>query len=206
MKFNNLRYNICNNFPFYLNVIFTNKVLKPYWGSINRLKAKWWGVKLGNKISFVGTISYRKFGNSTIEIGNNCTFLSSHNSNWIGVYTPCILSTIADGAQLVIGNNCGFSGTVIGSGKSIKIGNNVRCGANTLITDSDWHLDDLRVGEDKPIIIEDNVWLGYGVKVLKGVHIGENTVIGAGSIVTKSIPANVIAAGNPCKVIKSINL
>ena len=50
-----------------------------------------------------------------------------------------------------------------------------------------------------------NVWIGEGVKVLKGVTIGKNSVIGAGSVVTKSIPDNVIAAGNPCKVIKQIN-
>lgn len=56
----------------------------------------------------------------------------------------------------------------------------------------------------KPITISDNVWLGGHVVVLPGVSIGENTIIGAGSIVTKDIPANVIAAGNPCKVIRPI--
>ena len=81
----------------------------------------------------------------------------------------------------------------------------MRCGANTLITDGDWHLDDPRAGEPAPIIIEENVWLGEGVKVLKGVTIGKNTVIGVGSVVTKNIPANVMAAGNPCRVIKELN-
>ena len=99
---------------------------------------------------------------------------------------------------------CGFSGTVIGAFLNVKLGKNVRCGANTLITDSDWHTDDYRTGENKEVIIDDNVWLGYGVKVLKGVHIGKNSLIGANSVVTRDIPANVIAAGNPCKVIKSI--
>ena len=103
-----------------------------------------------------------------------------------------------------IGNNCGFSGTVIGAGKNIVIGDNVRCGANTLITDSDWHQGDPRTSPDSDVVIENNVWLGYGVKVLKGVRIGENSVIGAGSIVTRNIPSNVIAAGNPCKVIKNL--
>ena len=80
----------------------------------------------------------------------------------------------------------------------------MRCGANTLITDTDWHEDDPRVGCNKPVVIGDNVWLGYAVKVLKGVRIGENSIIGACSVVTKDIPANVIAAGNPCKVLKSL--
>lgn len=55
-----------------------------------------------------------------------------------------------------------------------------------------------------PITIGNNVWIGAGVQVLPGVNIGDNTVIGTGSIVTKDIPANVIAAGNPCRVIREI--
>lgn len=54
----------------------------------------------------------------------------------------------------------------------------------------------------KPVIIEDNVWIGGGAIILPGVTIGKNSVIGAGSVVNKSIPANCVAVGNPCKVIK----
>ena len=127
------------------------------------------------------------------------------HSNLIGINRPCSLSTLTNNATIEIGNNCGFSGTVIGAFKSIYIGNNVRCGANTLITDSDWHLNDNRINpKPLPIIIEDNVWLGINVVVMKGVTIGKNSIIGANSVVTKSIPSNVIAAGNPCKIIKRI--
>ena len=56
----------------------------------------------------------------------------------------------------------------------------------------------------KPVRIGDKVWVGGNVTICPGVEIGENTVIGAGSVVTKNIPANVIAAGNPCRVIKHI--
>ena len=56
----------------------------------------------------------------------------------------------------------------------------------------------------KPIHIGKNVWLGGNVKILAGVSIGDNTIIGTGSIVTKDIPSNVVAVGNPCKVIKEI--
>ena len=115
-----------------------------------------------------------------------------------------LVRAYAKGAKIGIGNGCGFTGTVIGAGKYISLGNNVRCGANTLITDSDWHSDDYRTGEDKPVIIEDNVWLGYGVKVLKGVRIGKNSLIGANSVVTRDIPANVVAVGNPCRIIKHL--
>lgn len=55
-----------------------------------------------------------------------------------------------------------------------------------------------------PITIGDNVWLGGNVVVTPGVTIGENSVIGAGSVVVKDIPANVVAAGNPCKVVREI--
>ena len=56
-----------------------------------------------------------------------------------------------------------------------------------------------------PITVEDNVWFGGGVTVLPGVTIGENSVIGAGAVVTRDIPANSVAVGNPAKVIKTID-
>ncbi|MFT3682727.1 MAG: acyltransferase [Ferruginibacter sp.] len=112
---------------------------------------------------------------------------------------------LAPAASIAISDNCGFSGTVISCFKHISIGRNVKCGANTLITDGDWHQNDPRAGQPADIIIGDNVWLGVNVIVLKGVIIGENTVIGAGSVVVKDIPANCIAAGNPCRVIKLLD-
>lgn len=170
---------------------------------ICRIKARVFGVKLGQGVYFVGYATFRKSSRAKLVIGNNCTFRSASISNLIGINRPCIIGSYNSG-QLEIGNNCGFSGTVIGCFESVMIKDNVRCGANTLITDSDWHSKDVRSGKNKPVLLERNVWLGEGVKVLKGVTIGENTVIGAGSIVTRDIPANVIAAGNPCKVIKKL--
>jgi len=141
---------------------------------------------------------------TAIMIGNSCKFHNKYASNMIGVNHPCIIATHARRASIRIGNHCGFSGTVIGAFASITLGNNVRCGANTLITDGDWHTDDPRCGAPKPIVIKDNVWLGYNAVVLKGVTIGNNTIIGANSVVTKDIPANVVAAGNPCRVIREL--
>jgi acetyltransferase-like isoleucine patch superfamily enzyme len=175
-------------------------------GYRNMIYALWWGIALGKRLSFDGHIYFKRYPKSVIAIGDGCHFRSRENSNLIGIDRPCSISTLTETASIEIGRNCGFTGTVIGAFKCIKIGNNVRCGANTLITDSDWHNDDFRSGEPSDVTIEDNVWLGEGVKVLKGVRIGQNSVIGAGSVVTRAIPENVIAAGNPCKVIKQIIL
>ena len=161
-------------------------------------------VKHGRNLRFYGFTKIKKNSRASIIIGDNCVFRSGHTSNLIGINRPCILSAFEAGSVLTIGKNCGLSGTVIGCFSEITIGNNVSCGANTLITDSDWHLDNNRTIGPSPIHIADNVWLGANVTVLKGVSIGENVIIGAGSVVTKSIPDNVIAAGNPCKVLREI--
>lgn len=168
-----------------------------------RVKAILAGVNLGKGVKFFGSCYIQKSRSAILKIGANSSFRSHPISNLIGVNRPCILS-VGSNAKLVIGKNCGFSGTVIGCFEQITLENNVRCGSNTLITDSDWHLDDLRSGNPSSIYLERNVWLGVNVTVMKGVRIGENTVIGAGSIVTKNIPPNVIAAGNPCKVLRPL--
>lgn len=190
--------------PHYFNLL-TISISRAIATLICRIKAAWWGVKLGKSAEFKGYAVFRTLPESQIVIGDHAVFNSSHRSNLIGIYSPCMFSTIKRGAKITIGNHCGFSGTVIGSAVCVTLGNNVRCGANTLITDTDWHAGDKRIGEDAPVTIHDNVWLGYGVKVLKGVTIGENSLIGAGSIVTQDIPANVVAAGIPCKVIRQLD-
>lgn len=176
------------------------------WSLIFYIRARYlWNIKLGKACRCCGNTILKKAPGSSIKIGNHCRFISSANSfNLIGINRPCIIATHISQSNLEIGDHSGFSGTVIGAFKSIKIGKNVKCGANSLITDSDWHLQDPRSGKCRPVKIGDNVWLGEGVKVLKGVTIGENSVIGAGSVVTKDIPGNVIAAGNPAKVISRI--
>ena len=76
------------------------------------------------------------------------------------------------------------------------------------LTDADWHgiYDRLApVGASEPIRLENNVWIGDGAVVCKGVTIGENSIIGTGSVVTSDIPANTVAAGNPAKVVKNLD-
>ncbi|MBN1414606.1 MAG: acyltransferase [Bacteroidales bacterium] len=175
-----------------------------------RIQAKLIGIHLGSKVIFMGIPYLRRYPLSEITIGSRCFIRSDMASSLIGVNHRSILATLRKGAVLKIGNNVGVSGTSIGAAVLIEIGNDVICGANTIITDCDWHpVDPLRRRESgdiaKQVIIEDNVWIGVNSIVLKGVRIGKNSVIGAASVVTRDIPPDTIAAGNPCKIIKRIN-
>ena len=128
----------------------------------------------------------------------------------MGINRPCIISTLNSGARVSVGNRCGFSGTVIAAAESIAIGDRVLCGANVTITDTDWHAIDPgrrsagESGRSAAVVIENDVWIGMNVTVLKGVTIGAGTVIGAGSVVTHSLPSGVVAAGQPALPLRRI--
>ncbi|KAI8359176.1 putative maltose O-acetyltransferase [Blakeslea trispora] len=110
---------------------------------------------------------------------------------------------ISLGEQCELNYNCIF----LDIGK-IKVGNNVFMGPGVQIYTVNHPLDPAvrkqyyEIGKD--VVIEDDVWLGGNVIILPGVTIGKGTTIGAGAVVTKSMPSYVLAAGNPCKIIKSI--
>jgi len=120
--------------------------------------------------------------------------------------------------QIIIGTNVQVGDYVhIASIESVKLGNDVLLASRVYISDHDHgsysgenicHPDEKQVSKNlvsSPIKIGNNVWLGEGVCVLKGVEIGDNSIIGAQSVVTKSIPKNSIAVGIPAKVIKKYN-
>jgi len=113
-------------------------------------------------------------------------------------------------AAIYIGARCCLSNNIsIISTQNIDVGAECLVGDQVCILDSDFHEVDPRrrrlgTGLSRPVTIGRNVWLGSRVMVLKGVRIGDNSVIAAGSIVTESIPANVVAAGVPARVVKEI--
>jgi acetyltransferase-like isoleucine patch superfamily enzyme len=106
------------------------------------------------------------------------------------------------------GDHCIMApGVRIRSAVSVVIGDDCMFAENTLITDADWHDRYHRIypGEREAVTIEKNVWLCDGVRVCKGVRIGENSIVGVGAIVTRDIPDNTIAAGNPAKPIGELD-
>ena len=167
------------------------------------------GVKYGRNMQVYNKI-YLQIRNGKISIGDNFTLTSGDCINPLcRNIRACIF--ITHGGTINIGNNVGMSSPCLWIKESLTIGNNVNIGGNCIIMDNDVHqIDNLERRINKgdvnssPVIIEDDAWLGANVIVLKGVTIGARSIIGAGSVVTKSIPADCIAAGNPCKIIKRI--
>ena len=189
-------------------------VQRIFWILANRILFKFRGIKFGKKLRIANRIYVRLKGNNTIEIGNNFAFSSGSNYNPLARNIRGSIE-LERGANLIIGNNVGVSSICFRIYSSCVIGNNVKIGADTIILDSDAHsLNYLnrRVGsldrpnaKKKPITIEDDVLIGTRCIILKGVTIGARAIIGSGSVVTKSIPSDCIAAGNPCRVIKYLD-
>lgn len=130
------------------------------------------------------------------EMGENCYIEPPLHANW-GINTHLGNSVYAN-----------FNLTLVDD-TDIYIGNNVLIGPNVVI-DAGTHpihpeLRRKQAQYNVPVHIGNNVWIGAGSIILPGVRIGDNTVIGAGSVVTKDIPENVVAVGNPCRVLRKIN-
>jgi len=180
-----------------------------FWNHYARFQCIYWQVEMGKGCRFFGKISLNRSQGSIITVGNDCRFRSAIWSNMVGINRPCLLCTLEASAQVKLGKGCGFSGTVISAAESIEIGAGTICGGNVTITDTDWHPVDPMTrrsgrGRSAPIKLGCNVWVGLNAIILKGVTIGDNSIISAGSVVTSDIPSDVIASGHPAKVIKSL--
>tara|TARA_B100001113_G_scaffold72596_1_gene56225 strand:- start:122 stop:664 length:543 start_codon:yes stop_codon:yes gene_type:complete len=107
-----------------------------------------------------------------------------------------------------IGKYCLITpGVRIMAAERIEIGDACMIAHGAYISDADWHgiYDRAEpVGNTKPIVLEDNVWIGDSAIICKGVTIGKNSIIGAGAVVTKEVPPNCIYAGNPARLVKKL--
>lgn len=189
-------------FPSFLRIKFS-----PFF---NRWYLRSKGVSIGDNCTVLGWVSV--YGPGTVSIGANFMMTNGEHINPISANLQGAFFTDSSTAKITIGNNVGMSSTRMWINDSLMIGNDVKIGGGVLIIDTDCHPIDYNVRrtsnegtKSAPIVIEDDVWIGAQSIVLKGVTIGARSIIGAGSVVTKSIPADCIAGGNPCKVIKYMN-
>lgn len=171
----------------------------------------------GNDVSFS---SFRTNGipyimvarGGRFSLGKNFAMNNGIKGNPIGCYERCTFFVDRD-SEIIIGDNVGISQAALISHCSIQIGNNVKIGGGTSVYTTDFHSldpisrassEDQKHRKSAPVTIEHDAFIGARCIILKGVTIGENSIVGAGSVVTKSIPANEIWAGNPAKFIRKI--
>ena len=169
------------------------------------------GIELGPGWACYGLPIIQRHRQSQMRIGRGMSLRSSPRSNPLGVKHPVIISTRRASARLYIGDDFGMTGGALVCDERIEIGDRVWVGANTVITDSDFHPLDpaLRraaplAAATAPVMIASDVFIGMNAMVLKGVTIGAGAVIGAGSVVASDVPAGLIVAGNPARVIGSL--
>lgn len=170
-------------------------------------------VRIGNTVQFRGKPIINVSKNALLTIGEGCIFNSGFSYNLIGRQQPCIFNVLENGV-LRIGNNVGMSSVAIIVGQSVEIEDSVMIGGNTVIYDTDFHQlganqrvldkeEQSKVGKAN-VIVRRGAFIGANTTILKGVEIGEFAVIGACSVVIKSIPPGEVWAGNPARFIRKI--
>ena len=191
--------------------------LRRYWTLPRiRLAFLWSGIRWGKGWQLYGEPIIQRHRGGSIHLGDRLTLRSALWSNPLAPAHPVVLSVRRPGALLTVGADFGMTGGTLCADESIMIGDRVSVGANCTIIDTDFHPVDVQQRQrdlqqrrqsptaqaTAPVVIEDDVFIGMACLILKGSHIGAGTVIGAGSVVTGTIPPGVIAAGNPAQIIR----
>ena len=188
-------------------------IVKEWWQLTVPLRLRAQGVELGAGVRFYGMPVVAMAKGSRICIGDRVVLCSDSRFTALGVNHSVVLRTLRPDAEIVIGNDCGISGGSICAAIRVELGTECLLGANVTISDTDFHAikpDGRRVNKNPQEIgaasvkIEENVFIGAGAVVLKGVRVGRNSVIGAGSVVVRDVPLDVVVAGNPAKILKEL--
>jgi acetyltransferase-like isoleucine patch superfamily enzyme len=140
-----------------------------------------------------------------VRIGDHISLIASPDKK----IRLTVWSQKASPPGITIGDHVLISpGVRISAANSITIADSCMLASHVYITDSDWHgIYDRSLAPkvSSRVVLEENVWIGDSAIVCKGVTIGKNSIVGAGSVVTADIPANTIAAGNPAKVVRHLD-
>ena len=179
-----------------------------------RLLMRLLGVEVGVGSRFSGLPIVTRVGKSVISIGSRVSLVSRARSTALGVQQPVILRCLTSQSRIIIGDDVGFSGTVICSAVSVTIGKRCLFGANVAIFDTDFHPITpvnrrYAVPEwpkiSSPVVIGDDVFIGTRAIITKGVTIGNGAIVAAGSVVTKDVAAHTIVGGNPARIVRSLD-
>lgn len=196
------------------------KIRSKFYVFYNQLWLSIIGVKYGKNLQVFDKVYV--LGKGNVSIGDDFVFTSGGCHNPICRNIRGAMFVPFPESRIEIGDRVGISSACLWAKERITIGNDVNIGGDCLIMDNDAHPHDFmerrrayaeNVGEDvynkkiptAPVEIGDDVWIGARCQILKGVHIGARSIIAAGSVVTKDIPADCIAGGNPCKILRKMS-
>lgn len=179
----------------------------PHWRKLeivlNLVRSGLRGRIRGGQLPIIHRIVKIRESNGKITFGKLCEI---HERCVLSCYSPAGSTP----AKLTIGGRTSvWYGTVISARHEISIGSNCAISWNCTILDNDMHELQWLPGDERPakgnyVRIADHVWIGANSIILKGVTIGENAVVAAGSIVTRDVPPNTLVAGAPAKIVKQI--
>ena len=167
----------------------------------------------GKNILAWGPVILTKSPESVIRIGNDVRLVSDPVRSSIGLYSRCKFQAFF-GARITVGNRVGLNGTAITCRTtSVEIDDGTIIAPNVIIVDSAFHapwptenrMHNKGYENDRPVKIGRNVWIATNCTILKGVTIGDNSIIAAGSVVIGNIPANTVAGGVPARVLKPLS-
>lgn len=176
----------------------------------SRLSLWFQGCSFGCNLRTTGSCYFKARREGSIKIGRNVIFLAGHRSNRVGLSNPVLLETFGNGV-IEIGDYSGGSAVCLSSRSHINIGKYVKMGGNVRIYDHDFHALDASIrrtdmdknhAKTEPVVIEDDVFLGAGVTVLKGVTVRREAIVAAGSVIVTDIPAGEVWGGNPARCIR----
>lgn len=167
-------------------------------------------IVMGHHVLFRGWPIINTENSGSIRIGNNVKIDSKNRGYHINMHSPTKIFADRPGALVEIGDETCIHGSCLHAHKLIRIGKRCLIAANCQLFDDSGHQASFRdvenrrfsEGVPKAIVVEDYVWIGANCIILPGTHIGYGSIIGAGSVVSGTIPPMVIAAGNPAVVIK----
>lgn len=167
------------------------------------------GVRVGQRVEVVGRpLIYNTHGGH-IVLGEDVR-LWSRDSAYICHNQPVRLFASSREARIEIGARTRLNGASIAATELVRVGEDCYLAAGTTIIDSDGHAQDAEMrasgkrDEPRPVVIGNRVWTGLRVLILKGVTIGDDTIVGAGSVVTRSLPPRTLCAGNPARVVRAV--
>lgn len=187
-------------------------VLVRYWNVWGKLVLRSHGVRCG-RIRLYGLPVVSVEPGSSLRLDDGVTLCSDSRFTALGVARPVVLRTLYADSCLRIGENTGISGGVVCAAMRVEIGRDCLLGADVMVMDTDFHTvapEGRRFNKRReaigaaPVVIEDNVFIGAGARILKGVRVGRDSLIGAGAIVTRDVPPGSIVAGPSARVVRDL--